>query len=252
MFIILISGLIIGLTVAIIRYRRIRKEAILLQHSHLDYLNHLAFKSEIIMAAKEYAKEYMNNYDSSHDFLHVERVLLNTMKIMSHQEDFKKMDHEFIMLSALLHDIGDHKYTKSGQTETHQVESFLISNRYDVKKTRELLAILAGMSWTEQEEKEKKRIIEDPSLELRILRDADRLDAIGAHGILRTAGYNTTRNNPLVLRDGKKCCTKFIHDHMIKKLSERMYTDVAKAEAKIRQKVMSRFLKNIHQEQLFA
>ncbi|GFY94446.1 metal-dependent phosphohydrolase [Actinidia rufa] len=85
---------------------------------------------------------------------------------------------EIVELAALLHDIGDYKYTKNSSPEEKIAEEFLESEGVDEFKKAKILSIIKGMGFKEEIEghgdSKKHR-----DVEFGVVQDADRLDAIG-------------------------------------------------------------------------
>jgi len=64
--------------------------------------------SPIIFKAIDFVKKEMNGNDASHDWGHIERVL-KLSRIIAIQENIP--DLEIVELAAILHDVGDWKYS---------------------------------------------------------------------------------------------------------------------------------------------
>ena len=143
---------------------------------------------------------YMAPYDASHDFTHIERVLDNTQQLLraeraAHPEI--QYDGFTVVLAALIHDVGDHKYPKPGQTDEDRKvagEKLLIANGVDPSLAKVVQAIGNAVSYTNEcrdPEYVRQMIIRHP--ELAIVQDADRLDALGPVGVGRAFTYNGSK-----------------------------------------------------------
>ncbi|ORX74527.1 hypothetical protein DL89DRAFT_18408 [Linderina pennispora] len=104
-------------------------------------------------------------------------------------------------------------------------------------------------------------------VELACVQDADRLDAIGAFGVLRCAAFSGARNRTLhdpkdvaiedisyaqyVEQGGSGTAVAHFHEKLLK-LAGMMKTDAAKQQAKDRHQFMIQFLAQIQQEYDFA
>ncbi|KAG0074505.1 hypothetical protein BGZ90_010704, partial [Linnemannia elongata] len=82
--------------------------------------------------AEDLVKEQMAAYDPSHDWLHVDRVRRQALKIAKEEStNGKSIDIELVELAALFHDIGDAKFHKEGQpTGREIVMTFLAKHDY--------------------------------------------------------------------------------------------------------------------------
>lgn len=98
------------------------------------------------------------------------------------------------------------------------------------------------------------------TLEARILFDADKLDAIGAVGVVRAVGYAITHHNPPfaepsqqfldsgVLAEGESHSAYHEYIFKLRKLKDRLYTPTARAIAEERHRVMEEFFKRLKDE----
>ncbi|QGG53878.1 HD domain-containing protein [Lysinibacillus pakistanensis] len=123
-------------------------------------------------------------FDASHDFQHIERVYQNAMDIL-HNEP--AADAEVVKIAVLLHDVSDKKYTNNKEQENQLIAELALSE--DTK--RHIQDCIAQVSFNGGNE------LEATSIEAKIVRDADRLDAIGAIGIARTFAYGGAKGRKL-------------------------------------------------------
>ncbi len=129
-------------------------------------------------------KDIYNTFDGSHDFLHIERVLANARQILKTEVDANQL---VIELAVLLHDVSDPKYSQDKQQEQTILNELPITEeeRVAVKQT------IAAVSYRGGHE------LEATTIEMKIVRDADRLDAIGAIGIARAFTFGGAKDRPL-------------------------------------------------------
>ena len=129
-------------------------------------------------------REIYDNMDASHDFQHIERVYKNAETILQSEPG---ANSEIVRLSVLLHDVSDAKYT-----ETKEAEERILAVLDLTEEERSLIReIIASVSFNGGNELEARTI------EAKIVRDADRLDAIGAVGIARTFAYGGAKGRKL-------------------------------------------------------
>jgi uncharacterized protein len=149
-------------------------------------------KSEqnIIREVADYVREAVEKHDSGHGWSHIERVVRLALHI---REIEKRGDRLIIELGALVHDIGDHKFAvHDGPAEICRV---LGSMGVPDSTICEVVSINENISFS----KGKHNICK--SIELQIVQDADRLDAMGAIGIARAFNYGGFRGNEIYVPD---------------------------------------------------
>lgn len=137
-----------------------------------------------IQTCTELVRDIYNNMDASHDFQHIERVYKNAQAILKTEPT---ADEETVLLAVLLHDVSDAKYTNSKENEQRILRELALSP----EQTLHIKDIIESVSFNGGNEVEAK------TLEARIVRDADRLDAIGAVGIARTFAYGGAKGRKL-------------------------------------------------------
>lgn len=131
-------------------------------------------------------KDIYNQFDASHDFQHIERVRKNA-RFISQEEGTVRTD--LIELAVLLHDVSDVKY--SGIEGKAKENAILDELDLPLSDRQQIVEIIECVSFSGGHEKEAKTI------EAKIVRDADRLDAIGAVGIARTFAYGGAKGRKL-------------------------------------------------------
>ena len=139
----------------------------------------------VVELAFEFARGEMP-IEGSHDFYHCVRVLNISRKIAKTEN----CDLLVVELAALLHDIEDWKY--SGNDMHSKSENFLAENGVSREKISAILYIVRNLSF-----KGKRSEKQLDTIEAKIVRDADRLDALGAIGIARCFAYGGSKGKPL-------------------------------------------------------
>ena len=129
--------------------------------------------------------------DCSHDFAHVQRVRDNALKIASKMSS--DVNLLVVELAALCHDIGDAKYQQS-ITARH----LLLECGYPSEMADRVQEIVDKVSFRKElkdiESHGYEHVMRNTCIELAIVQDADRLDAIGAIGISRCFAFSGKRN----------------------------------------------------------
>lgn len=144
-----------------------------------------------------YIHTYMSQYDNSHDYQHILRVLSNANLILQH-ESIAHPDTQYntthLFLAALLHDVGDHKYAKPGESAPSQIATVLHASGASEATTTAVQTIAANVSYTHETrdpEAVRAALLRYP--ELAVVQDADRLDAIGTVGIARCFSFGAAK-----------------------------------------------------------
>lgn len=142
---------------------------------------------ELINNTIELVKQKLEGTESGHDWFHIERVWKLSLRI--HEKEGG--DKLVIELASLLHDIADPKFHNGDETlATKIVTEFLTEQKVDSEIIEKVIFIIENMSFKNRNDAPK-----DLPLELKIVQDADRLDAIGAIGIARTFNFGGYKNN---------------------------------------------------------
>ena len=134
-----------------------------------------------------FVKEKLEGAEAGHDWFHIERVWKLSKKIA----ETEKCNTEIVELSALLHDIADPKFHNGDETIALTVSrEFLESQHAEEDTIEQVLFIIKNISF-----KNRGEAPENLPVELKIVQDADRIDAIGAIGIARTFNFGGFKNN---------------------------------------------------------
>lgn len=143
-----------------------------------------------------FVKETLQGAEGGHDWFHIQRVFNNALLIAKDE----KVDIQVISLAALLHDIADAKFHEGDESIGPKLaREFLLSLETDSSVIDHVVMIIENISFKSGLKSSGKSKAEErfDSLELRVLQDADRLDAIGAIGIARAFNYGGFKNREL-------------------------------------------------------
>jgi uncharacterized protein len=136
-----------------------------------------------------FVNEKLENAEGGHDWFHIERVFKNAVLISKNEA----CDVTVVKLGALLHDIADSKFHDGDETVGPRIaREFLESEKVDEEIITHVVNIIENISFKGGNFEKKFT-----SIELSIVQDADRLDAIGAIGIARTFNYGGFKNRTL-------------------------------------------------------
>lgn len=135
----------------------------------------------------EFVKEKLKGAEAGHDWYHTERV----WKLSQSIAETENCDLQVVELAALLHDIADPKFHNGDETLALKVSrEFLESQQASAEVIENVLFIIKNISF-----KNRGEVPADLPIELKIVQDADRIDAIGAIGIARTFNFGGFKNN---------------------------------------------------------
>lgn len=210
---------------------------------------------ELINNTTAFVKQTLENAEGGHDWFHIERVYKNTLLIAKNE----KVDLLVVSLAALLHDIADSKFHDGDETVGPTIaKEFLISKTVPETVIEHIINIIKHISFKNTLTNEA---IPFTSLELAVVQDADRLDAIGAIGIARCFSYGGFKNreiyNPAIKADlnmtkeqYKKSTAPSIN-HFYEKLlllKDQMNTETGKQIAQQRHEFMETYLEQFYNE----
>ena len=148
-------------------------------------------KEKIITTTIAFVKKELKNAEGGHDWFHIERVFKNSILISKDE----KVDVFVVSLAALLHDIADPKFYNGDETVGPKVATkFLKEQEVHEQIINHVVHIIKHISFKNSFDKASEKFT---SIELKVVQDADRLDAIGAIGIARCFNYGGFKNRGL-------------------------------------------------------
>ncbi|HWB33967.1 MAG TPA: HD domain-containing protein [Candidatus Paceibacterota bacterium] len=209
---------------------------------------------QIIDRVEAAVREFHAADTTGHDWWHIKRVRDTALRIAEHLP----VDAMLVEIAALIHDVGDYKLHPDKKTGEQAVRDLLESCSVPPTIALQAMEIARRISF-------KGAGVPDdmPSLEGKIVQDADRLDALGAIGIARTFAYGGAKGRmlfdpeqPLVLdmseaeyiSPDKKSSTLHHFDEKLLLLKDRLHTDRAKYMAEELHAFMVLFLKAFHRQ----
>ena len=140
----------------------------------------------VIQQTIDFVKKTLAGAEAGHDWFHIERVYKTTLYINVREQG----DPLTVMLAALLHDIADSKFNHGDEEIGPAIAGdFLKGLDIPTEKISHIQQIIRNISY-----KASLGTVDFHSKELDIVRDADRLDAIGAIGIARAFTYGGYKN----------------------------------------------------------
>ncbi len=195
----------------------------------------------------EHVRKRFTGEGTGHDWWHIERVRRLALRIGEEEG----ADLLIVELGALLHDVADYKlHGGDVQKGMALVREWLGEGDFPENVKTDVIQIVENVSYKGAD------VPEAPlSLEGMVVRDADRLDAMGAVGIARTFAYGGNRNRPIYDPEispemhnnfeSYKSSNAPTINHFYEKLlllKDRMHTTSAKTMAEARHNYMQTFL----------
>ncbi|MFV0542630.1 MAG: HD domain-containing protein [Marinicella pacifica] len=188
--------------------------------------------------------------DAAHDISHIKRVV-KTARQLAKAED---ADLAVVIPAAWLHDCvavakDDPRRLMASALAAEQAGTLLIGWDYPSQYVPAIQHAIEAHSFSAD--------IDCKTLEAKIVQDADRMDALGAIGVVRTVMVGTALGNPLTYNEDPFCYDRkpddrlAMVDHFYTKLlhlKDRFHTDAAKHEAQRRHQFMLDFLKQLESE----
>ncbi|MGY5851195.1 HD domain-containing protein [Salegentibacter sp. F14] len=210
-------------------------------------------KKEVISNTVKFVQKTLANAEGGHDWFHIQRVY-NNAKLIAQDEN---ADGFIVELGALLHDIADYKFHNGDESKGPKIASeFLKKQKVSKDVSDHVIKIIENVSFKGGKEKQDFN-----SKELRIVQDADRLDAIGAIGIARTFNYGGFKGRALydpkiepnleMTKEQYKASTAPTINHFYEKLlllKDMMNTETGLRLAEERHRFMVNFLKQFYRE----
>jgi len=210
----------------------------------------------------EIVDSYYPRRDWAHGRSHIERVLRTAVEIGKREG----ADTEIIELSAILHDIFANEEKHTG------VEGF----RHEIEASKEARNILKTLRFEERTidavchciESHRKRTgkIQPQTIEAKCLFDADKLDCIGAIGIVRSAFMSLEQGQEFYKQedidaykrrnirpdgtviDFAQHSSNLEYELSLKEVAKRMYTETGRRLAKERSAFMDEFYSRLGRE----
>lgn len=207
-------------------------------------------QSKVIQNTITFVKETLQEAEGGHNWFHIERVYHNAINIAKNEN----VNLYIVSLGALLHDIADAKFHNGDENKGPEMAfEFLSKQGVSIEVIEHIQNIIRYISFKQSKDQLTSSFI---SKELEVVRDADRLDAIGAIGIARAFNYGGFKNRLLYHPDIKpnmnmtkeeyKNSKAPTINHFYEKLlllKDMMHTETGKKMAEERHQFMIEFLK---------
>jgi uncharacterized protein len=209
--------------------------------------------TDIIDRTISFVKEKLKHAEGGHDWFHIERVYKNALLIAKEEV----CNETIVKLAALLHDIADSKFNNGDEVVGPETaRTFLESEDVDGEIINHVIKIIENISYKGGNFEKSFA-----SVELDIVQDADRLDALGAIGIARMFNYGGFKNRALydpniapklkMTKEEYKKSDSPTFNHFYEKLlllKDKMNTQTGKQIALERHRFMENFITQFYSE----
>lgn len=210
-------------------------------------------RENIIESTAAFVKDVLEDAEGGHDWWHVYRVWKSAKSIAATEN----VDYFVVELAALLHDIADSKFHNGDENiGPEKARQFLQTLNVDETTILHVENIIRNISFKGGNEKQNFK-----SLELDVVQDADRLDALGAIGIARAFNYGGYRNRKIFdpaikpnlnkTKEEYKNSTEPTINHFYEKLfllKDRMNTKTGQLIANQRHDFMTKYIEQFYEE----
>lgn len=188
-------------------------------------------QQEILDQVQTLVRTAMAQNDPAHDGAHVERVVKLTWQLCNACPDADSFRAELL---AWLHDLSDDKLASNlGPSAIHEFLKKIGTENADIQ------FVLKGIPYISY--RKHPKLSPDVPLEIRMVQDADRMDAMGAIGIARTFAYGGAKGRSL-----QESLAHF--DEKLLKLYDLLSTDTARELALTRRDFLRQFYHQFRQE----
>ncbi|QEG00300.1 putative hydrolase [Stieleria maiorica] len=190
---------------------------------------------ELIVCVETIVRGRMEGQGAGHGFDHVGRVLRSARHIRAEVGG----DRSIVDLAALLHDVGDAKFHDGIEKSAELSREILGELGVDAPVIDHVAHIVDNLSFR------KGDAAAPLSIEGQIVQDADRLDALGAIGIVRTIEYGAVFGQPFHVSgngDGAEKTGLRHFDDKLFKLHALLNTEPARRMARQREAFMRQFV----------
>ncbi len=175
---------------------------------------------------------------TGHDWFHTQRVLAVSREIAKQEN----CNMDIVQAAALLHDVADHKFGYTPESRGVLLRQLMTEAGFPAELQEAVIEVVESISFSEG-----VPCRESLHKESDVVKDADRLDALGAIGIARTFAYGGKMGRPIYDPENPTNSMQHFDDKLLR-LAEDMRTDTGKALAAERHEFLLQFKKQFLQE----
>lgn len=189
--------------------------------------------NQTLADAETYVLAFFSDDASGHDAHHSLRVRRTAVRIA----EAEGARTDLVALAALLHDVDDHKLSPATSASLGNARAFLAAHHVNEPDATAVLTAIREVSFSQN------KGARPSTLESACVRDADRLDAIGAIGVARTFAFGGAHGRALHDPNGRDPNTTIQHFYdKLLQLKDLMCTSAGRALAEERDAFTRGFL----------
>ncbi|EUJ33403.1 HD domain-containing protein [Listeria floridensis FSL S10-1187] len=194
----------------------------------------------VIKKAEKWMRIRFSEDKTGHDFEHLARVARTAAKLQATEGGNALV----IQLAALFHDYPDEKLVSNTNLAKEELIKWMEGEKLSPNVINDIMRAINAVSY-----RGGSNPIQAISIEEKIVQDADRLDALGAIGIIRAFTYGASKKQaPLDYACENAESTLQHFDDKLFKLKNLMNTKSALAMAKDRHEYMQLFIEQLKKE----
>lgn len=205
-------------------------------------------RAEIVKQTEAYIKKEFAGGRAAHDWYHIKRVYQQALAIAKQEGG----DVFIIKMAALLHDLDDFKFSRQPEKLPKTKKWLNHFPQLSAAEIKQIVDIVKNVSFKGGQVKDRMS-----SKEGKIVRDADRLDSIGAIAIARIFTYGGAKNRAIhdpeqkpqihrsfqAYKSNKSTSLNHFYEKALL-LKDRLQTNTARRIAQSRHAFMQEYLKH--------
>ncbi len=200
-----------------------------------------------LAAAEAFACARLAGDASGHDAHHLRRV--HALAVALAREE--GADAFVVSMAAWLHDVADAKLNADPQVAEEELRGFLAGLDLPPGVAERIAQAAGSTSFSAETAREARgEPAAELSLEAKVVRDADRLDALGAIGVARCFAFGGSRGRPLYDPGSSRASQASLahFEDKLLRLRERFTTETGRRYAEVRHRRIERFYRDFLDE----
>lgn len=202
------------------------------------------------MTIDEFVIQEVGGDRTGHDYRHALRVKRLALELAKEHGGDERICHA----ASLLHDCADEKLFVDLEKQKKKIAAVLAENGYSPAETKAILTIIDTIPF----HKEKDHPLTE--INAQIVSDADKLEAIGAIGVIRAIEYGASKGRPfyedknletiegdLQFKEESPSTLSHFYEKLLR-LGDHFYTPTAKKKAEPRLQFIRLFLREFYSE----